>query len=513
MSDKSRDFSFSPKPVPRRIAKQPKRPDDEDDYSMSTTTGHEYILHQTDTLLVEDESPSSPIHSKTVFSSSTMPTPRKPRRAILLSHRYNIANTSDSQTTTSTTNTNTTTSLSTSGDSGDHILDRLRADYSFDKFQIDITKSSLLLFDTTVNMDEEDRAPFMMSTLDYSSRSSHNPLKRPHLPPPPLPKHPPPAIVPNAFSTPHKTYLNEAATPVKLGFENLERFHTPKPSFIQYFTQFVKARLKNGQIKVPYAKCSTRTVFNSLVGACVCFLFVTCILSISLFQSHVHTFYERFFEQIRLRNESFSAQSGSSLVNQTILLCNGPLFSYQLNNLLVLPFSIALLVVFSCFTKRNTNNACFFMQRPGFPASVNPFKRQNRFLNAALYCILANEIFRMIESNMFDTRGQHNATSTSELFNSILFKQSLLLEPLRNESLMRIGLGLQEDSLMSTSTQRPVQVAFTKSLFVFEPSILRYSKPKLPPRLKWKDFETTTTTSTKPSTIASSSSHLSDMLG
>ena len=200
---------------------------------------------------------------------------------------------------------------------------------------------------------------------------------------------------------------------------------------------------------------------NFIMSICVFILYITCISCIILFQAQVHTFYKDIF-----------SKPASDMINQTMRICNGPYFSYQLNNLLVMPFSLILLTVFTLIKRE----------------AINPFKKQNRFFNAALYCLLANEIFRMIETTMFHN-GQEFNTRLLYLNESMLGNQS---------DFVRIGLGLQPESMKQiTTTSKPIMTK--ANLFVFEPLMLRYSKPRLPPRLNWKNFETplmdTTTTS------------------
>lgn len=199
--------------------------------------------------------------------------------------------------------------------------------------------------------------------------------------------------------------------------------------------------------------------------------------------------------------ESFKA--GSNLVKKTVAFCNGPYFQYQINNLVVLPFSLTLLIIFSFYNKRQTfcimgkKNplSCGGANRPGLPDAINPFQRRNRLLVAALFCIIANEIFKIIETSMFnvtvyDDGGMSNRTD-------LLFSNA----DQSNTDFLRIGLGIEprfnkkaKEDIMNTITGliKPSQtINSTRPSFILQPSVMRYSKPKLPPRLNLNDFTTT----------------------
>lgn len=86
-----------------------------------------------------------------------------------------------------------------------------------------------------------------------------------------------------------------------------------------------------------------------------------------MFQAKANQFYLRFTNTTNNtsntnNNKNISAEidveasAGYGLVKQTILVCNGPWFSYQMNNLLVLPFSLILTVVFSLIKKKTSKN-------------------------------------------------------------------------------------------------------------------------------------------------------------
>ena len=211
-------------------------------------------------------------------------------------------------------------------------------------------------------------------------------------------------------------------------------------------------------------------------------------------------------------------KAGSALVKKTVQFCNGPYFSYQINNLVVLPFSLSLLIIFSCFN--NSRNKCCLMRRsnwfsctganrPDLPGAVNPFQRRNRFLAAALFCIIANEIFKMIETSMFNVTVYDDGLAlnrTEAFFSNSVGSNS-------NTDFLRIGLGIKpkynekstEDLLNSMNalgkTTTPINNS-TRPLFILAPSVMRYSKPKLPPRLSFQDFQTTTNLPSKSTIIA-----------
>ena len=204
-------------------------------------------------------------------------------------------------------------------------------------------------------------------------------------------------------------------------------------------------------------------------------------------------------------------QAGSNLVRKTVEFCNGPYFQHQINNLVVLPFSLTLFIIFSFFNKRQTfcilgrKNplSCAGTNRPGLPDAVNPFQRRNRLLVAALFCIIANEIFKIIETSMFNVTAYDDggiSNRTDMLFtnahesNTDFLRIGLGIEPrfnenFKNKHLMKTLDGLGKQALQIANTTRPS--------FILQPSVMRYSKPKLPPRLNFNDFTTTSKISGK----------------
>jgi microcompartment protein CcmK/EutM len=244
-------------------------------------------------------------------------------------------------------------------------------------------------------------------------------------------------------------------------------------------------------------------------------VFLVCILLITLFQTKANRFYLKFLNP----NNSSSNETkydddddeeyytaGTRLVKQTILMCNGPYFSYQVNNLVVLPFSLLLGLVFSFFKPQQRSNmrqrsvlpttSC--STRPSLQANVNPFQRRNRFLIAALFCILANEIFKMIESSMFVISNNKSQAfnTTNELLSSFVdFKAH------HNDSsaveLSKIGFGIEPNVLLFKTSTKQQQLARSKPAAAYLhmiPSVISYTKPKLRPRLEPADFSTTEST-------------------
>ena len=440
----------------------------------------------------------------------------------------------------------------------DYLISKMREEYAFDKFQIDTKSIQKLIEPSTLRIDRG------------------NDLKRPTAPPPPLPKQPPPLfekvnfipIENHAFnsSTPYffrnkttettvssvqvhnetmpkssfkslkRNFSNEMRNSCKaqapIGFERLAKANEAEKNEnpITFQIKKVKALLESRQLSsssssfisklkskflIQKKTIFKKSAFNFLLGFFVLALFTFCISCIIVFQTQVHQFYRRFLNTTQSNSSNHTEYfiAGSNLVNQTVLICNGPYFSYQVNNLFVLPFSLLLVVIFSFFSKRDS---CCVKQgifscgsRPGLPSSINPFQRRNRFFVAALFCILANEIFKMIESSMFDTTSHTKSpfNTTTELINSVLAKNwnlnsSLIQDKFKqgsNTDFLRVGLGIEpfllskETTLATTTT--PL-ITSNKLVFAFAPSIVTYSKPRLPPRLNFKDFLTTTTTTT-----------------
>ena len=337
----------------------------------------------------------------------------------------------------------------------------------------------------------------------------------------------------------HLSHIQVACgTNVKLGFEH---FNTTNSSSFDLIGSSLKSVSPNVMTLIRQPKSNQiwnimdkikkslfkRNLFNFAVISMGFILFLICIGFIVVFQTQVHQFHRKFFDfnspnhSSSLNNssnhslEQIYAEAGSQLVKQTVLFCNGPYFSYQVNNLIVLPFSLFLLIVFSLFNSResfcisqNKYLSCGGRHRPGLPSAVNPFQRRNRLLIAAIFCIIANEIFKMIEASMFsaavsDDPPSFNST-TEFLLSSIGHKEYSY----GNKDLLRMGLGIEPslmheqmdkkknllvkllDRLSNGSTSSP------KPAVIFAPSVLRYSKPRLPPRLNANDFQTTTSPQT-----------------
>ena len=221
-------------------------------------------------------------------------------------------------------------------------------------------------------------------------------------------------------------------------------------------------------------------------------LYAACILCIVLFQRQVHSFHQSFH-----RTQTLTQNISSRLLNQSMTVCNGPLFSSPLSNVLVMPFSVLLLGVFS-LTRREEMQPSWLGAKHHQQQS-----RHHRFFSAALYCLLAHEIFRMLESSLLfessSTGGLSfdNMSASSPLLASVNETQHTLES---GAKLVRIGLGL-ETTRSGPVVASTLQQRSATSLLVFEPLMLRYSKPRLPPRLNWKNFETTTAATT-PSTTA-----------
>ena len=441
----------------------------------------------------------------------------------------------------------------------DYLISKMREEYAFDKFHIDTKSIQKLIEPSTLRIDRG------------------NDLKRrPTAPPPPLPKQPPPLfeklnfmpIENHAFTSSTPYFFRNQASEAPASSVQIHNETTPKSSFkslkrnfsnemrnncqkqtpigferlaqaneaanaehpIAFRIKKVKALLESrssssgfvSKLKSKFLNLNSRkkifkrfSALNFLIGFFVLALFTFCITCIIVFQTQVHQFYRRFLNTTQSNSSNHTEYfiAGSSLVNRTVLICNGPYFSYQVNNLFVLPFSLLLVVIFSFFSKRDSccashRGALSCGSRPGLPSSHNPFQRRNRFFAAALFCILANEIFKMIESSMFEsTASQSPFNTTGELINSALAKNwspnsSLIQAKFKhvssNTDFLRVGLGIEPFLLSKETTLATTTPLATsnKPAFAFAPSIVTYSKPRLPPRLHVKDFLTTTTTST-----------------
>ena len=108
-------------------------------------------------------------------------------------------------------------------------------------------------------------------------------------------------------------------------------------------------------------------------------IFLSCITFIISFQVHVHDFYKKSIDFKQLLNgstikkndesivadENYALIASTHLINRTVLFCNSPYLSYQANNLIVLPFSLILTLVFSFFSKRDSLCVNRCSGRPG----------------------------------------------------------------------------------------------------------------------------------------------------
>jgi hypothetical protein len=548
------------------------------------------------------------------YSSSTMPTPRKPRKkyasnvkdANNQTHQVKSMNETDPK---PVENANVTKFVNSLFFADSNItFNSIES-----KFLIDDEQSQVQQANQTAPCNNSSLLLFSSSSSSCSSPSSrYMKLKRPSAPPPPLPK---PAILPQPSpqskattitslsenkstielscdpasnsdsslinttnelliqkspqmsSTPHlvnkshklnnylesrfmiSTLNNKTNQPfkvissvwpspqldgAKIGFEKFDLIKSKKNELLSKSPSSAWKR-KLATVFTEFKRYSHHLTFDSIVFALAILTFLLAMSFITVFQTKAHFFYQKFVDStnnnshLGIKDEKYHA-AGSHLVKQTILLCNGPYFSYQTSNLVVLPFSFFLIVVFSCFSKRET---CFVSRRlprrPGLPSSLNPFQRRNRFLVAALYCILANEIFKMIESSLFSTSTESNFNTTSEFLRSIFefnsnitnksfassfssFAVQQRLDLIRNTEFLQIGLGLEPDSMSSTtkSSSTTFGSSGTLSNFIMAPSILRYSKPKLPPRLRFSDLQPATTTQS--TTTAKSNIHFNRIL-
>lgn len=178
-------------------------------------------------------------------------------------------------------------------------------------------------------------------------------LQRPSAPPPPPPPPPQSASQPTDFGLPQLTSTPTPRLPI--GFERLENFSTN--------TSTLNVRLK--PVKNPL-------YFDWIILAATLTLFLVCILAISMFQTRANQFYLRFMNISSRKNstnvsvientEYMEAAAGSDLVKQTILVCNGPWFSYQMNNLLMLPFSLILSILFSLLKRKDRKNSSRYLR-------------------------------------------------------------------------------------------------------------------------------------------------------
>ena len=169
-----RIYTYSPKPAPRKT------------YPYESNLNNSMTVSKVETMTKQ----SPP------FSTSTMPTPRKPRTSTLTYHK----NLNNNNNTTSFLLDDDILSLNSSNLNNhneiEYDLDKLRVDYSFDKYHIDMNKL------------------FTSSTLT-----------RPKLPPPPLPQQPPPSLFLH-YSTQNNRQqtLNETNTTSSSPFNNSKRY-------------------------------------------------------------------------------------------------------------------------------------------------------------------------------------------------------------------------------------------------------------------------------------------------
>jgi len=504
-----------------------------DSHSNTTTdSSNTRSSNNSSSFSTQDETQLTNINEITQFITRTMPLPRKPRQPHA-SFEINNKNENDQH---------NVTSLSSHHYNHHHYMN---SPNNFERFLI--TPGLSIISSTSTST-----MPFQ-STLKPIKQ-----LKRPEQPPPPPPIIKQDLLIDTLSCLSHNiltkttnTYYDdddneqqsqtvssalEAANCVlpnyQIGFERLlTRLNNNNDSNNNTIKNKKTTENIYGQPKFKLND-QNKNIFNltSLISS-LCLFFI-CILCISLFQNHVHHFYKKFLNYsnsntsttLNKNNRSSISSNnselvyltaGSNLVKQTVLFCNGPYLSYQINNLVCLPFSLCLVIIFSFYNKRSS---CLItrcggkLQRPGLLPSFNPFQRRNRLLVAALFCIIANEIFKMIESSMFDAAKPSPFNSTSDLLLSILSKhqhqqqqQQLLQEHQESSDLFRVGFGIEPlfQSITTTLSQQQQQQqqqyhlkTSTSNRLLLIPSVLRYSKPKLPPRLKPFDFTTTTRSTT-----------------
>lgn len=321
------------------------------------------------------------------------------------------------------------------------------------KFQTQNSSTTLLLIENEIN--SQLYTPRRCSTISK--------LERPKVPPPPPPPLPIPKL-PIGFE-----YLSNYGQQNKLGFENYifnseSDESSYKKSMITVYTPPKKFILKNFSKEILNQIPKFKWNIKNLLKILVLLVFLSCILFIISFQKHVHNYY-----QSLVNNSSNSHQNvyASDMVNRTIYFCNSPYFSYQINNLAILPLSLLVTLIFSCFGNKRTG-CCL---RPSLPAHINPFQKRNRFLTAAIFCILANEIFKLIESSLFHHEKSFNSTENMFLF---LSNNSNT----RGSDLISVGFGIEPKQQSTNFTSS------TKPLIVMGPVTLKYLKPRLPPRIE-----------------------------
>jgi hypothetical protein len=124
---------------------------------------------------------------------------------------------------------------------------------------------------------------------------------------------------------------------------------------------------------------STRKLISLWIYIFSIIIFLSCITFIISFQVHVHDFYKKSIDFKQLLNsstvqkneesvvadENYALIASTQLINRTVLFCNSPYLSYQANNLIVLPFSLILTLIFSFFSKRDSLCVNRCSGRPG----------------------------------------------------------------------------------------------------------------------------------------------------
>jgi hypothetical protein len=555
--------------------------------SNSEKNENDKLLNDQSSITSESTTTNSSLSSR--YVSSTMPIPRKPRKRSLdckekieKDKNFELNNTIKTTITTLSSTKQELLPYDTT-----YYLNNLV--YGFENYANSFSSSNSNSFQSYISKQTNLTLNETSATLELGERfmrkntstyNTLNKLKRPTAPPPPLPKTPPPLIpppsptqflvinesIPRMTSTPHfttKSQSNHLLTTAYLNDTNNKDNHNRIQNLNTHLNQnhlFTKNTLKQKILaasrknhfssrrplgfehlnsKSSSSSKSTNYIFDKIeknlkldlvVSLFGVILFLICICFIIVFQAQVHQFYSKFLNlnqtnSTMMKKDELYYTAGSNLVKQTILICNGPYFSYQMNNLLVLPFSLTLVIIFSFFSKRekgcirtkNKRNRLIseMSRRPGLPSHLNPFQRQNRFLVAALFCILANEIFKMIESSMFAPSNSLQSVNTtidnfffmnSNVSNFLSKQSNKFLRKSSKSDFFRIGLGLEpnlyENSVIEkiSTTKSTTTATTSKPVFILAPSILRYSKPKLPPKLNDLDIEEETTTTTTPLT-------------
>ncbi|CAF1062146.1 unnamed protein product [Brachionus calyciflorus] len=494
--------TFYPTPTPRRKIINNKFKSNNSDYSKSNekygkiADSIQNKLNNPFDLIVSIDSNNSEVK----YNISTMPLPRKPRKNLF-------------------TNSKKSTLVNS-------------------KFN-DIKKESLCLCSSSyasntnliTNPTASNQFLFKEIQENFSDKSNYSnifgvietpKLQRPSAPPPPPPKTSSPFFKQDFFDTSKNTNLTKLSSSIStsssvinprntflaqithqkkidnqkkfrnIGFNNISLKTNSIDNFLFKFSKLLKWALKF--LKRRLCNFDVLVVFFSVI------LFMICIISISLFQSQANSFYRKFlnkdFVEINRNTSNHTnltenqeyLSAGSNLVKQTVLLCNGPYFSYQINNLIILPFSLILVIVFSFFNKQESSKmrkSCFKL--PSLPMATNPFQRKNRFFIAAIYCILANEIFKMIESSLFDGQNLVSTNKTMDFLNTLSSFNKTRQINQSNTDFFKIGLGI-EPEIVRKKTKFNKSTKKTTKAFFMAPLVLQYSKPKLRLKLNVKDF-------------------------